>query len=290
MSLIRLITLLILSTLTHSAAAGNYSISHIKDNLYRYSNGTHHSVFVVTDEGIALTDPLSYEGASWLNKELKTRFNKPVRYVIYSHSHPDHVYGGQVFAEPGVSFIAHEWARDDLLATLADTQIPDIVFTDEMRLYLGDTQIDLRYHGPNNGKGSISINFPQQRVLHVVDWIVLGRMPYKNLPGYDIRGMINSTRDVLAMDFDLLVGGHANAGDKDDVRFYLSYIEQLYSAVLDGMRKGKSLETLQQEIRLDAFKDMAMYEDWLPLNIEGVYNDLIEQSYLHIRPEVPVTE
>jgi len=95
------------------------------------------------------------------------------------------------------------------------------------------------------------------------------------------------------MDFDLLVGGHANAGDKDDVRFYLSYIEQLYSAVLDGMRKGKSLETLQQEIRLDAFKDMAMYEDWLPLNIEGVYgvyNDLIEQSYLHIRPEVPVTE
>lgn len=290
MTLLRAFCLVLLTMLTAPTYASSFSISHIKENLYRFSNGTHHSVFVVTDDGIALTDPLSYQGATWLKKELNTRFNKPVRYVIYSHSHPDHVYGGQVFAEPGVTFIAHEWARDDLLATQANTQIPNLVFNDEMTLHLGETQIDLRYHGPNNGKGSISINFPQQRVLHVVDWVVLGRMPYKNLPGYDIRGMINSTRDVLAMDFDVLVGGHANSGDKDDVRYYLSYIEQLYSAVLDGMRQGKSLATLQQDIRLDAFNDLAMYEDWLALNIEGVYNDLADQSYLLIRPDLPVKD
>lgn len=273
---------------TNMALAESFSIRHIKDNLYRFSNGTHHSVFAVTDEGIALTDPLSYSAASWLKKELKSRFEQPVRYVIYSHSHPDHVYGGQVFADPNVTFIAHEWARDDLLASRADTQIPNLVFNDEMTLYLANTRIDLRYHGPNNGKGSISINFPEQRVLHVVDWVVLGRMPYKTLPGYDIRGMINSTRDVLMMDFDLLVGGHAETGDKADVRIYLSYLEQLYAAVLEGMRQGKDLTTLKKEIRIDEFQSLAMYEDWLPLNIEGVYNDLIDQSYLHIRPDLPV--
>lgn len=273
---------------TNMALAESFSIRHIKDNLYRFSNGTHHSVFAVTDEGIALTDPLSYSAASWLKKELKSRFEQPVRYVIYSHSHPDHVYGGQVFADPDVTFIAHEWARDDLLASRADTQIPNLVFNDEMTLYLANTRIDLRYHGPNNGKGSISINFPEQRVLHVVDWVVLGRMPYKTLPGYDIRGMINSTRDVLMMDFDLLVGGHAETGDKADVRIYLSYLEQLYAAVLEGMRQGKDLTTLKKEIRIDEFQSLAMYEDWLPLNIEGVYNDLIDQSYLHIRPDLPV--
>ncbi len=87
------------------------------------------------------------------------------------------------------------------------------------------------------------------------------------------------------MDFDILVGGHADTGNKDDVRFYLSYLEQLYEAVLDGMRKGKSLQQLQQEIRLDEFESLKMYEEWLPLNIEGVYNDLIDQSYLHLRQE-----
>lgn len=290
MSLLRSSILVLFVLFSSHAMANNYSIRHIKGQLYQFSNGTHQAMFVVTDDGIALTDPLSYPVASWLKKELQQRFNKPVRYVIYSHSHPDHVYGGQVFDEPGVTFIAHEWARDDLLASRANTRIPNLVFNDEMSLYLGDTRIDLRYHGPNNGKGSISINFPQQRVLHVVDWVVLGRMPYKTLPGYDIRGMINSTRDVLQMDFDLLVGGHAKAGDKDDVRFYLSYLEQLYQAVLQGMREGKSLATLQQEIRLDEFSALPMYKEWLPLNIEGVYNDLADQSYMLIRPDLPIQE
>lgn len=290
MRLFRILALVLASAFMNSVLAADYTITQLKDNLYRYSSGTHHAVFVVTDEGIVLTDPISFEGASWLKQELKKRFKQPVRYVIYSHSHHDHVYGGQVFDEPGVTFIAHEWARDDLLATRANTKIPNLVFNDELTLHLGNTQIDLRYHGPNNGKGNISINFPQHRVLHVVDWVVLGRMPYKNLPGYDIRGTINSTRDVLAMDFDLLVGGHAEMGTKDDIRAYLRYLEQLYTAVLEGMRAGKSLETLQQEIRFDDYSHLAMYEEWLPLNIEGVYNDLSNQSYLLLRPELPVKD
>lgn len=134
------------------------------------------------------------------------------------------------------------------------------------------------------------MNFMPQRVLHVVDWVVLGRMPYKNLPGYDIRGMINSTKDVLTMDFDLFVGGHAEMGNKQAIRRYLDYIEQLYAAVLNGMQQGKSLETLQQEIRLDEFNHLSMYEEWLPMNIEGVYQDLIDQSYLHLRPDLPTAQ
>jgi hypothetical protein len=59
---------------------------------------------------------------------------------------------------------------------------------------------------------------------------------------------------------------------------------------LEGMRAGKSLETLQQEIRFDAYSHLAMYEEWLPLNIEGVYNDLSNQSYLLLRPELPVKD
>lgn len=290
MTPLRFFILLLLSTVFSPVYADNYYITQIKDNLYRYSSDSHHAVFVVTDEGIALTDPFSYQVASWLKQELKTRFNKPVRYVIYSHSHHDHIYGGQVFDEPEVTFISHQWARDDLLATQANTTIPDLVFNDEMTLHLGGTAIHLRYHGPNNGRGSISMNFMPQRVLHVVDWVVLGRMPYKNLPGYDIRGMINSTKDVLTMDFDLFVGGHAEMGNKQAIRRYLDYIEQLYAAVLNGMQQGKSLETLQQEIRLDEFNHLSMYEEWLPMNIEGVYQDLIDQSYLHLRPDLPTAQ
>ncbi len=70
-------------------------------------------------------------------------------------------------------------------------------------------------------------------------------MPSKNHPGYGIRGMINTTRNVFEMDFDLLVGDHAGMGNNADVRFYLDYLEQLYNSVLIGMRECRSLETLQ---------------------------------------------
>jgi hypothetical protein len=56
------------------------------------------------------------------------------------------------------------------------------------------------------------------------------------------------------------------------------------------MRAGKSLEALQQELRFDDYSHLAMYEEWLPLNIEGVYNDLSNQSYLLLRPELPVAD
>ncbi len=83
------------------------SIQNITGNLYRASNGAWHSIFLVTDEGIILADPLNLPFAQWLKGELDSRFNVPVRYVIYSHSHFDHAAGAGVFADTA-TIVAHE--------------------------------------------------------------------------------------------------------------------------------------------------------------------------------------
>ena len=266
----------------------DYSIQPVADGLYRVTSGSHHSMYWVTDDGIVVLDTIDREPALWLKDQLAARHDQPVRYVVYSHNHYDHVYGGEVFDSPGTVFIAHEAARDDLVRSKAETRIPELTFTDEFALHLGDQELRLRHHGPNNGLGSVSMHFVDQRVMFVVDWIVIGRMPYQDLPGYDIEGMITSTEEVLALaEWDTLVGGHAAIGDREDVQRYLSYLEALYTAVRDGMLEGKSLEQLQQNIRLDDFSDLANYEQWLPLNIAGVYRTLADQSYMLKRPEVP---
>src|SRR3989338_7785986 len=79
----------------------------ITGDLYRAGNGMWHNIFLVTDAGIILTDPLNVEHATWLKAELAKRFKVPVKYVIYSHSHFDHIEGGAVFADTA-TFIAHE--------------------------------------------------------------------------------------------------------------------------------------------------------------------------------------
>jgi hypothetical protein len=98
--------------------------------------------------------------------------------------------------------------------------------------------------------------------------------------------MINSTRQILDLDFDIFVGGHADIGNKSDVRRYLNYIEDLYSAVIEGIHSGKNIEQLKTSIKLDNYSDFREYEEWLPLNIEGVYERLMEESGMGWRPDI----
>jgi glyoxylase-like metal-dependent hydrolase (beta-lactamase superfamily II) len=269
---------------SHCFAQDKYLIEHMKDNVYRFTSDRHKSVFMVTDEGIFMGDPIDAESAEWLDKALKARFNKPVKYMAYSHNHPDHIQGGELFANQGATVIAHDHAEEDIEWHHTTTALADITFDDEMTIHLGDSSVLLKYYGPNNGLGSISMRFMPANVLHVVDWIVLGRMPYKTMPGYDIPGMIRSTQAVLdEPPFDLLVGGHGDAGTRADVEYYLAYLKALYGSVSAGMLQGKSLDTLKAEIDLSEFSDIPMFKEWRADNIEGVYKKLNDMSYLHLR-------
>ena len=80
----------------------------VAGSIYRAGNGNWWSLFVVTSDGIILADPISPDFAAWLKGQLAERFpGKPVRYVIYSHSHWDHIEGGKVFADTA-RFVAQE--------------------------------------------------------------------------------------------------------------------------------------------------------------------------------------
>ena len=83
-----------------------WTITHINGGVYRAATNNHGTVFLVTEEGIILADPLSLEFATWLKGEFETRFGVPVRYVVYSHYHWDHASGGEVFADTA-RFVGH---------------------------------------------------------------------------------------------------------------------------------------------------------------------------------------
>ena len=83
------------------------AITNITGDLYRFQNGSHFSVFLVTSDGVIATDPINRPAAEWLKGQIAERFGQPVKYVIYSHHHGDHVSGGEVFADTA-TFIGHE--------------------------------------------------------------------------------------------------------------------------------------------------------------------------------------
>lgn len=262
-----------------SAAEVKRSITDLGKGIYRFQNDTHYSVFIVGRHSVLMTDPINADAARWLKAAIRERFGAlPVQYLVYSHNHGDHVFGGEVWKEPQTRVIAHDQAAADLARNHAPTALPDLRFSDRMTLDFEGREIRLRYHGVNNGAGNISMYVPDAKFLFVVDWIVLKRLPWMELYYYNLDGMIASLHEALAIDFELVAPGHGVVGNKADVREFLAYLEDLRGAVLDGMNAGKPLAQLQKEIRLERYASYAKYREWLPLNIKGAYEQLAQTS------------
>ena len=121
------------------------------DGVYVFRNGGHQAMFIVTNDGVIATDPVAYGrptgGQAYLD-EIRKVTDKPMKYVIYSHHHYDHIAGGKVLKDAGATFIAHQRAKERLEA-LKDphTVLPDETVSDKGRtISLGGTTLELTYH------------------------------------------------------------------------------------------------------------------------------------------------
>ena len=249
------------------------SITKIAGDLYRFQNNFHYSVFLVTSDGIIATDPVSPDAARWLKQELKARFDSSVKYLIYSHDHPDHIAGGQVFT-PEATVVAHQKARAAIIGEQRPTAVPDITFTDRMTVTLGGKSVELIYLGLSHSDNMIVMHFPEERAVYTVDFISVKRLPYKTFNDAYFPEWIEAVKKVEAMDFDILVPGHGPMGTKEDATEHRRYLQALHDAVVAAARKGQTLGEMKKSITLDEFKHLSMYDKWRELNIEGMYRQV----------------
>jgi glyoxylase-like metal-dependent hydrolase (beta-lactamase superfamily II) len=249
-------------------------ITRIAGDLYRFQNNFHYSVFLVTPDGVIATDPINAAAATWLKAEIDKRFNKQVKYLILSHDHADHSSGGEVFDDTAV-IVAHENARAVIVGEKRPTAVPEVTFPDNMTIHLGGKTVELSYVGRNHSNNMIVMNFPAERALFAVDFIPVRAVAFMGLPDAYIPDWIDSLRAVEAMDFDILVPGHGAIGAKSDVTAFREYMSDVYDATLAGVRAGKSVDELKASIKLDKYQDWFKYDDWLPMNIEGMYKRIV---------------
>ena len=269
-------SLLALGCLGAAAQDEDFSIDNIAGEVYRFRHRFHYSVFAVTPDGIIATDPINAGAAEWLKAELKKRFNLPVKYLIYSHEHPDHISGGEVFADTAI-VVAHERAKAKIIGENRRTAIPHVSFSDRMTIELGGTEVELSYLGRNHSDNSIVVRFPRERVLFAVDFIPVETVAFRDFHDGYIEEWIDSLGRVERMDFDILAPGHGRLGTRDHVRQFREYMQDLYGAVLEQARAGASLEEMQETIRLPKYKRWFGYQsdnpnlNWFPMNIAGMY-------------------
>lgn len=261
------------------AQTATREITKIAGEIYRFRNNNHYSIFAVTPAGIIATDPINADAAAWLKAELRQRFNQPVKYLIYSHDHADHIAGGEVFTDTAL-VIAHENAKAAIIGERRPTAVPHVTLAKRMTIELGGTVVELSYVGRNHSDNSLVMRFPRERLLFAVDFIPVEAVAFRDFPDAYIEDWIESLKRVELMDFDILVPGHGPVGRKEHVRQFREYMQDLRGEVLTYARQGKSLEEMKELIKLPKYEKWAGYQQMLPLNIEGMYRHV----QLHRRP------
>ncbi|MGE3977694.1 MAG: MBL fold metallo-hydrolase [Nitrospira sp.] len=252
-------------------------ITKLADDVYLYRHQFHQAIFITTPKGVIVTDPISSDAATWLKAKIKTLTDQPVRYVIYSHHHDDHITGGSVFADQA-TFVSHAAAREKILqAGDPKTPVPDLTFTDRMSIDLGGKHVELIYTGKNHSDNSLVVLLPQNKLLFAVDFIPVETVAYRTMSSDYPDDWIESLKQVEQFDFETLVPGHGKIGKKEHVRQFRGYLEDLRVAVEEQVRKGASMEEAKKAVHLPKYEQWQRYADWFPENVEGMYRYLSQQ-------------
>ena len=244
------------------------------DNVYtfRYQNSL--SMFVVTPAGVIVTDPIGYgrpQAVVTYLEEIRKITDKPVKYVLYSHHHFDHIAGGKPFKDAGAKIIAHKRAKERLVVIKDPaTPLPDETIDKKKRiLTLGGTTLELIYLGLNHSDSSLVMRLPKEKLIFAVDFVPVGTLPGRGMIDFYPLEAENSIKQVLAMDWERLIPGHPGApdgrlGTKKDAQDQLTFLQDASEAVKVEAREGKCWEPVEKEMKLPKYENWPNYQTALP--------------------------
>jgi glyoxylase-like metal-dependent hydrolase (beta-lactamase superfamily II) len=240
------------------------------DNVYVFRYGNHQSMFVVTRDGVIATDPIAYgrpQAAVTYIEEIRKVSDKPIKYLVYSHHHYDHIAGGKPFQDAGAKIIAHKRAKERL-AVLQDpyTPLPDEVFEKSRTLKLGGTVLELSYLGLNHSDSTIVMRLPKEKILFAVDFLPVGSFPGRGMIDFYPLEAESSIQQVLKMDWERLIPGHPGQpadrlGTKKDVQDQLTLLRDASDAVKVAAREGKCWEPAEKELTLPKYENWPGYKN-----------------------------
>ena len=239
------------------------------DNVYLFRNGNHQAIFIVTKDGVIATDPIAHGkptgGQDYVNA-IKKVSDKPIKYLIYSHHHYDHIAGGKAFKDAGAKIVAHRRATERL-KQLNDpnTPIPDESVSNRGRtIKLGGTTLELKYVGLNHSDSTLVMRLPKEKIVFVVDLLPVGRMPGRGMIDFYPLEAEESIKKILAMEWDRLIPGHPDSGGrlgtKKDVQQQLEILQDASAEMKKLGQAGKCWDEAEKEFKLPKYATLAGYE------------------------------
>jgi len=208
----------------------------------------------IGDDGILLVDDMFAAMGPKVLAALKTISDKPVKMVLNTHFHGDHIQGNKNFQKSSV-IVAQENVRKRLLANNKDTaptleMLPAITFTDRLAVNFNGEEVQMIHYPNGHTDGDSVIYFTKSKVLHLGDMFFFEMFPAVYTEGGgNIRQLVVNLDKVIAdTPADAkVVPGHGNLATMQDLKNYVSMLKETIGIVDTKIKEGKTLEQMTNE-------------------------------------------
>jgi glyoxylase-like metal-dependent hydrolase (beta-lactamase superfamily II) len=211
----------------------------------------------VGEDGIVMIDDQFQELTPRIQEALAKLSPKPVRFVINTHWHFDHVGGNENFGKAGAVILAHGNVRKRMSTTQLmkmfnrevpaspHIALPVVTFESDVTVHYNDEELYVFHVDNAHTDGDGLILFKKANVLHTGDTLFNGFYPFIDVDsGGSIDGMIASADKVLGMvnEQTKIIPGHGPLASPEDLRAFRNMLTKLRENVAKLISEGKSLE------------------------------------------------
>lgn len=241
-------------------------------------------------DGILVIDTGAKPGK--LDSVVSTLSNHPVKYILNTNFHFDHVGDNKLLCDKRATIIAHKNTRDVLesgweapevakikfpkLPPETARYLPKICFEDTLSLYFNGNSIQAIHYPLAHSSGDAVYWFRNQNIIHVGDLFVLYGYPYiDSYHGGTVAGMIRAVDDILKLcdDKTILIPGHGNNTDRQALKEYRDLLVESKVIIAKLIDEGKSLDEI---INIDPISKLlkGRTQGYKNLYITVAYNEL----------------
>jgi len=257
----------------HKLADGVYAAISHGPTMPAISN----SAFIVLSDGVLVVDShMTKKASKALLAEIEKATDKPVRYLVQTHFHGDHVGGNPVFPD-AIDIVAHTRTREHLLRNNpTGARLPTATVDSGITFHRG-REVQVRFSGRGHTDGDLYVWLPKEKIL------ITGDLLFNGYIGFMKDAYISEWAETLGMLIRLrprrVIPGHGEVGDVNALKIFRAFLWDFINAVKKEHAKGLSGQQIAKDFKVPpSYQSWGMQKPALKANVIRMYYELEKEQ------------
>ncbi|MGI9286293.1 MAG: MBL fold metallo-hydrolase [Pseudomonadales bacterium] len=287
----RILFILIISVASGITLAQEVTTVPVADNIYMLQGKGGNVGVIVGEESMLVIDDDYADMSTKLHAALKKLSDKPMRFLVNTHWHGDHVGGNEHFG-PNTNIVAHTNVRkrmstrqemkgfNHVVEATPASGLPVVTYQDGVTLHAADQTVQLKHFPAGHTDGDSVVFIKPANVVHMGDHYFANALPFVDLgSGGSVQGFLRNVEQVLKQTDanSKIIPGHGPLSTHAELREHLAKLKRSVTIIRDYQKAGLSAEQAKKKGLPKAFDDWQKGFIKTPRWVDTVYGSYKQQ-------------